>query len=103
MALTLLEIYELHQDSGALLKRITAACGLMCRTILADPTSTPTAKAWANQAKEDPVGVARTVLRGVVTDPTIIALAAADLRDGSAPTDQQLMVLLQSILTTFVG
>lgn len=103
MAMTLLEIYEVHQDSGALVKRITAACGLLCRAILADPTSTPVAKAWANQVKESPAGVAQAVLRGVVTDPSVLALTTTAIRDGSAPTDAQLLAIVQAILTTFVA
>ena len=103
MALTLLEIYQLHDDPQNLFKRIVAACGVMCRAILADATASRNAKMWANMVKADPQAVARVVLRGVVTDSAITSLSVTDLRDGTAPTDAQLLAVIQGLLTAFVS
>ena len=103
MALSLQEIYSLHEERGTLFQRIVAACGVKCFDLLNSQTP-PTEKqlAWAMSVRADPHAAAVPLFRGMVTHPALRAASAVDVRAGMVPTDEQITTIVDTFLNRFV-
>jgi hypothetical protein len=103
VALSLSEIDDLYTHPGVLFSRVRAAAAAYAKTWYANAAVSAARQAWAAQFTANPTGVATPVYYAVITDPSIAALTAGGIREGSAPTDAAIVTLVGAILTQFVG
>lgn len=103
MSLSLLDLDHLYTNQGTLFSRTRAACGQLARQWYLNSSVTLPQQEWAAAFTANPTATAVLVYNGVITDSSILVLDMESINVGTLPIDSDLLTLVGSILTQYVG